>query len=81
MEIASPYTGKQGEHVGDVEFFFRETMFAKYNVLETVRVRLVELEIPYTYNPHAEFCGGEGQIFLTQADYATLEKACASSQA
>ena len=77
MEIVTNYTGGKKKHVGEVEFFFRETIFAKYNVLETVRARLVELKIPYTYDSSAAFCGCEGQIFLTQAAYTALKAAWA----
>lgn len=72
MEIVESYQGKQTEHKGKVELFFRETMFAKYNVLETVKTRLDELGVEYSHDPHTPFCGGEGQIFLTASEFAEV---------
>ena len=65
MEIVENYSGSQEKYKGYVDFFFRETMFAKYHVLETVRKRFNEMNIPYEYNMHAYFCGGEGQEAYT----------------
>jgi hypothetical protein len=72
MEIVENYQGKQAVHRGKVELFFRETWFAKYNVLKTAQARLDELDVAYSYDPDASCCGGEGQIFLEATAFATL---------
>tara|TARA_B110001450_G_C17654238_1_gene494512 strand:+ start:1253 stop:1555 length:303 start_codon:yes stop_codon:yes gene_type:complete len=77
MEIVKDYKGIKTHHHGDVELFFRETRYAKYNVLSTAKTCLDKLGIEY--NPSDSFCGGEGQIFIKPVDYAMLENIALSA--
>ena len=72
VEIVTDYCGRFPEHKGHVEFFFREEMFAKYNVFKHTTGRLSELGIQYMVPNHGLRCIDSNQIFLTNVEYEKL---------